>query len=389
MKLLPHAIRHKPHAIRDTTTNSYVRNYKQNMQNKANFRKSQMNVSNLFTMDYVQMDTWSGRKNKAKTKPIQTQFKAKTNPIQTQFKPKQTQLVVSLPALSAVEGAEPISEPKKQSQKHVQAFFEGILLGGLEFFSCWPAIYSGVLECPETRPILVHHINCGFWTDLLIQKVNNLETACQVLRQNKVPNQKAACSCAVFCCKIAHLPVHLLDGGKVNLRIIRCIGEFLGNAGIRIFHVRHIDIDESVEQLQRFDRIIASGIVNRRQYEAVFAGQFDCLCYCRHDMCWGNEIYVAAAEFLQAEHCFSQLFNCDPAAVPLMADIRVLAKDTAEVAAGKKNSAGAPPADEDGFLAEVRADRADDGHVGDAAKTGLALTAVDFTLARTENAGIH
>jgi len=86
-------------------------------------------------MDYEKKDTWWSGKNKPNSKPIQTQ----TNPIyekqktnvnkvltkgyenkshfwvkakQTQFKPKQTQFVVSLPALSAVEGAEPISEAK-------------------------------------------------------------------------------------------------------------------------------------------------------------------------------------------------------------------------------------------------------------------------------------
>jgi hypothetical protein len=61
------------------------------MQNKANFRKSQMNVSDFITRDYDKMDTWSSGKNKANSNPIQTQFKANTKPIQTQYKPKQTQ----------------------------------------------------------------------------------------------------------------------------------------------------------------------------------------------------------------------------------------------------------------------------------------------------------
>jgi len=64
--------------------------------NKANFRKSQMNVTNNITKDYGKMDTWSIRKNKAKTNPKQTQFKANSKPIRTQFKPKQSQLIVSL-----------------------------------------------------------------------------------------------------------------------------------------------------------------------------------------------------------------------------------------------------------------------------------------------------
>jgi len=49
--------------------------------NKANFQKSQMNVTFFITEDYGKMDTWSNRKNKAKTKPIQSQYKPNTNPI--------------------------------------------------------------------------------------------------------------------------------------------------------------------------------------------------------------------------------------------------------------------------------------------------------------------
>jgi hypothetical protein len=43
------------------------------------------------------MDTWSGGKNKANSKPIQTQFKANTNPIQTQYKAKQSQFIAASP----------------------------------------------------------------------------------------------------------------------------------------------------------------------------------------------------------------------------------------------------------------------------------------------------
>jgi hypothetical protein len=63
------------------------------MQNKANFRKSQMNASSYITKKYEQMDTWSIRKNKPNSNPIQSQFKPNTKPIRTQFKPKQTQFI--------------------------------------------------------------------------------------------------------------------------------------------------------------------------------------------------------------------------------------------------------------------------------------------------------
>jgi len=59
--------------------------------NKANFRKSQMNVNTFITTNYEQRTMNYEIKNKANSKPIQTQYKANTNPIQSQFKPKQTQ----------------------------------------------------------------------------------------------------------------------------------------------------------------------------------------------------------------------------------------------------------------------------------------------------------
>jgi len=53
------------------------------MQNKANFPKSQMNVTNLLTTNYEQLTMNYVQKNKANTKPN----KANTKPIQTQSNP--------------------------------------------------------------------------------------------------------------------------------------------------------------------------------------------------------------------------------------------------------------------------------------------------------------
>ena len=72
------------------------------MQNKANFRKSQMNVTSLRKADYAKKDTWSSGKNKPKTKPIQSQsnpIKANKMPKQTQFKAKQSQFPFILVSL--------------------------------------------------------------------------------------------------------------------------------------------------------------------------------------------------------------------------------------------------------------------------------------------------
>ena len=57
------------------------------MQNKANFRKSQMNINKVLTKDYEKRTLGQ----RGKTKPIkanQSQYNANTNLIQTQSKPK-------------------------------------------------------------------------------------------------------------------------------------------------------------------------------------------------------------------------------------------------------------------------------------------------------------
>jgi len=61
------------------------------MQNKPNFRKSQVNVSDLITKNYDKMDTWSIGKNKPNSNPIQTQFKANQSQNKANSNPKQTQ----------------------------------------------------------------------------------------------------------------------------------------------------------------------------------------------------------------------------------------------------------------------------------------------------------
>ncbi len=59
--------------------------------NKPNFRKSQMNLTNVLTKDYENKDTWWSGKNKPNSNPIQSQsnpIKANLKQKQTQFKPK-------------------------------------------------------------------------------------------------------------------------------------------------------------------------------------------------------------------------------------------------------------------------------------------------------------
>jgi hypothetical protein len=78
-------IRSTLHAI--SNTKDYVRNYERKMQNKANVKDAEMNVSSFITIKYVKLDTCLNRKNKPNSNPI----KAKTNPIKANFNAYQTQ----------------------------------------------------------------------------------------------------------------------------------------------------------------------------------------------------------------------------------------------------------------------------------------------------------
>ncbi len=62
------------------------------MQNKAKFQKVKFNVNKVLTRKYVQLDTWSIRKNEPKTNPNEP----KTNPILANKKPEQTQFKPNL-----------------------------------------------------------------------------------------------------------------------------------------------------------------------------------------------------------------------------------------------------------------------------------------------------
>ena len=67
------------------------------MQNKPNFRKSQMNVSSYITTEYEAMDTWSSGENK----PNQSQNKPNTNPIPLWPKWTQAQLYKRIMKMNA------------------------------------------------------------------------------------------------------------------------------------------------------------------------------------------------------------------------------------------------------------------------------------------------
>jgi hypothetical protein len=86
-----------------TSTKVYVRNYKLFMQNKANFRKSQMNVNNVLTKDYEKKTLGERGKKQSQTKPIKANL-------------QNAQMNVNVFPTKSYENKPPIWALKKQSQ---------------------------------------------------------------------------------------------------------------------------------------------------------------------------------------------------------------------------------------------------------------------------------
>jgi len=90
------------------------------MQNKANFQKSQMNVTSLITVDYENKSNWTLGENKPNSNPIRTQskpIKPKTKPKRTQNKPN------SNPIRTQSKPIKPKTKPKRTQNKPNQSQF--------------------------------------------------------------------------------------------------------------------------------------------------------------------------------------------------------------------------------------------------------------------------
>ena len=67
------------HPAKRQATKDYVRNYKQKMQNKPNFRNTQMNVTSFGKRDYDDLAALRLRKNKPNSKPNKPNFQKAQN----------------------------------------------------------------------------------------------------------------------------------------------------------------------------------------------------------------------------------------------------------------------------------------------------------------------
>jgi hypothetical protein len=151
--------------------------------------------------------------------------------------------------------------------------------------------------------------------------------------------------------QVADLPVHFLDGRSRDLGIVRCLGQPLGWIRLPELEVGHVDVHDAVQPSQRFQPVVAAGIVDQRQSQAPLGRHDQCFEDLRHDMAGRDQVDVVAAQFLQAKHLARQLLGGDRPPVAFPTDVEVLAEHAAQAALAEENCAGACPAPQAIFLA--------------------------------------
>lgn len=185
--------------------------------------------------------------------------------------------------------------------------------------------------------------------------------------------------------EIADLSMHALDAFHGRTGVIIGFEQALRRSLGPDFEVGQIDIDQTVEQLERLHGIKRRCIVDYRQAQSQVLGVQYGQHNLRHHMLRRDQVdIVYLAHILQLHVPLGQLLRCRVEAVALVRDVVVLAEDAVEVAAGEEDGPGAVVPLYAGLLAEMGRDDVDFGGFGaDEADAGL-FPAVHSAASRAE-----
>ena len=121
------------------------------------------------------------------------------------------------------------------------------------------------------------------------------------------------------------------------LRVIRRLGKACCLFRIPELEIRHIDINNTIQQPQCIHTIVTAGVVNNGNQKPIVNGMRQGSQNLGHNVGRGHEIDIMAALFLEVYHHCSELLvsHFDP--VPLVADPVILTEKTEKIAVRKKN----------------------------------------------------
>ena len=95
------------------------------------------------------------------------------------------------------------------------------------------------------------------------------------------------------------MAVHFPHGPLVHPHIVADMRISMSQLRIAVLHVRHVDVDDALEQREGFGTVIATGIVDQRQGKALSRRLIDRRDDLRNDMARGDEDRVGSGRLFR------------------------------------------------------------------------------------------
>ncbi len=205
-----------------------------------------------------------------------------------------------------------------------------------------PAIDFRIVMGQVLGPVLVHNIDVGIDGDFFRNESKDLFRRSDFPGHDKMPDEEALLGNPVGIeGQIAHLAVHFRKDLFDHLGIVRSIAEFCRIFAIHKLHIRHIDVNDAMEQPNHLHRFVSGTVVDKRKSKP----HFDRLGKGGNDlwniMSGSDKIDVVTAHLLEPEHNPCHLGDRDGFASSEMGDIVILAEDAPKVAVSEEDGARA------------------------------------------------
>jgi hypothetical protein len=190
--------------------------------------------------------------------------------------------------------------------------------------------------------------------------------------------------------------MHFQDGLTIDGWVIVNATESLADFRVAVFGVGHVNIDDSFDQAEGRQGVIAAGVEDQGDAQSCLSGEQKGFEDLRNDVAWADEVDVVCAGVLQSKHERGELWGGDGVAVTEVTDVVVLAIDARKIAVGEEDGSGAAGSDEGRFFAEVQMCTAHHGESSCMTFTffvgqtvGFAVFGAESAAGETFQSGIH